>query len=257
MEEQKQNGRPMSEEERDELLKEKRIRRMRRRSQEARKRTVMLRLIVMSVIVVILVAILIALIVKGIRAVSWQEATETTLTVQEDGTIVFEELTALDKEYYNAEELQDYVETAISDYNAEHGENSITLEKFSAEEDQVYLRTEYDSPEVYAGFTNYIFKVGTVGELKKSGETFEDTFAAVKDGKKGDRTESTEALSKEDSMAVVIRENVIVRVNGTIQYISDANTEILDNSTVKIFRESEEEDADAAVTAYIIYSKAE
>ena len=227
--------------------------RRRRRTKAERQRAALIRLGIMSGAVILLLILLIVLMVRGFGGGAFKEAASTTLTIDKSGKIIFEELTTLDKEYYDSDEMKTYVEETISDYNGKKGEDSITLEEFKVNGDQVYLRTIYKTPEIYADFTNIEFKVGTVKELKQDGETFEDVFASVSEGKKGDRTTSGQAVKNEDSHAVVIRENVSVKVNGTIDFVSDENTELKDASTVKIERESSE-DPDAAVTTYIVYT---
>ena len=71
------------------------------------------------------------------------EAGRDTVYVQKKGTVVGAAISSLDKDYYDEEELKQYVESQVAEYQKEHGEESVEIDRFSVEEGIARLYIQY------------------------------------------------------------------------------------------------------------------
>ncbi|MCR4674838.1 MAG: hypothetical protein K5675_07495, partial [Lachnospiraceae bacterium] len=76
------------------------------------------------------------------------------------------------------------------------------------------------------------------------------TFVSVAKGKKGDVTDTETVLSDDSLKVLIIRENATYVVDGSVVYVSDENTTVVDSTTVSTA--SEDGTNDSAVLTYII-----
>ncbi len=200
------------------------------------------------IVVVILVIAAVVCIVTGVFD---KKAQVSTLSFQKDGTIISEEVSSFDKDYYAKGELKSYTKDAIKEYTTEHGAKTIKYKKMSVSDDSAYLKLIYASAEDYGQFTGYGLYQGTIKEAQEAGLTFEDAFVAVKDGKKLDITPAEDVVANGDYKVIAIKQNVTVTVDGTICYVSDACTRVNDKNSVTISQPDGNEDA--TQLTYIIY----
>ena len=232
------------------LDEEERLRRRKKKRKAAKKKAVIrrLKILLASLVIILIGGILLALALGG---AFFKKSDESTLTIQKNGKVVFEEITTLNEDYYDAAEMKEFVNKAISEFNESSESGKIKMKRFEVHKDTVYLRTEYDSAKTYSDFTGYTVLTGTVKDLKKEGVTFDEVYAIVKEGKKDGNATAADAIKDTGKNAVCIMENVCVKVPGSVDFVSDPCTEIKDYDTVKITQSSE--DSDAVVTTYIIY----
>ncbi|MCR5417269.1 MAG: hypothetical protein K6E79_10790 [Pseudobutyrivibrio sp.] len=178
-------------------------------------------------------------------------ADTSTLTFKEDGSVVLEEITDFDGEGYSKSDLKKYTEDIIDSFNETYGEKAITLDKVTVKGDQAYMKTTYSSAEAYSAFTSYTCYNGTVENAADAGYTFDDIFAAVVDGVKGDTVDYNSAGDFAGYNVIFVQENVNVVVPGQISYVSNNSTSIVDGNTVAISQD--DGNADAADLITIIY----
>jgi len=207
------------------------------------------RLLIAAIVAVIAIIVLLVLYFMG---TFYKKAKSTTLTLESNGTVTFEEVTDLSEDYYDAKEMKTFVKDTIKSYNSENGKNAVSLEYYAVDGDTVYCRTTYKSVDVYEDFTGYYAYAGTVAEAKSDeGLDFNDSFVTVEDGAKGDTATVDTVTETDDNEVLVIEENCTVEVPGDIVYVTDSGTEVTGTDTVTI--SASDSDADALEKAYIVY----
>ena len=220
-------------------------RRNNKRRQEIRNRV---RIILIAIIVIMLVILAIFGISKLAGGGKLPET--STLTVNEDGTIVLEEVATIDEEedYSDAKE---YTNELINDYNTS-GAGGVTLNKYKTKSDTVYVKTSYTSYSTYADFTGYDMYSGSIGSYYDMGGELAGTFCEVEDGVKSDQLVQCAEFDGEDTLKLLmVKENITVKVPGTIRYVSSENTTVTGTDTVVIA--PADGNTDVAAATYIIY----
>lgn len=200
---------------------------------------------------ILVAAIAVILIVCFLTGMFDKGAEISTLTIQNDGTIVSEEVETLGEDYYAKGELKSFVKKEIKEYNSQAGTKAVKLQKLSVKGDNAYLKTGYKTAGDYQAFTGYELFSGTLEEAQKAGYDLSDTFMAVKDGAKGDGVDRETVLKDKKAKVVAIRENITVKVAGKILYVSGQDTEMTAEDTVTISQTDGNQDA--TDLTYIIY----
>ena len=216
-----------------------------RREQIIRRRRMLL---VGAVALLVIVIVVIVCLVTGVFE---NRAEKSTLTLEEDGTVVCEEVTDFGADYYDGSELRSYAREQIRAYNDANGADSVNLERVAVGDGEAYMRTRYQSPEDYRQFTGYEMFQGTIAQAQEAGYTFADTFVSVTDGAKGDSVGTDQVLADTEKNVLILRENITVTVEGTILYVSDESTTVESGDTVSIAQADGNEDA--TTLTYIIY----
>lgn len=177
------------------------------------------------------------------------QADTDTVYIEEDGTVQSVDTGLLNEEYYDVEELEQYIESAVSSVN-ESDEDAMKLVELKTSDNDVKLTLSYKSPEVYEEFNGLTLFSGTVAEAKESGYGFDPVFYSVSEGEKQQEIDSDEILSNNETKIIIIEADVNVKVDGEIIAISGKNTEISDKDLAVITTENEDMTSDLT---YIIY----
>lgn len=180
-------------------------------------------------------------------------ADSNTIYVQKKGKIIGAAVESFDKEYYNAEELQAYVEERVAAYTTEHGKKSIEVQEFSVEEGVAKLNMVYAGYEDYATFNEVEMFSGTVAQAMTAGYDFEDSFLKVEDGKLSGSANKDQATEDFEYKVVILNEKVNVKVDGTILYTSADYTSLIAEDTVSIALPENAQDGEELALTYIIY----
>ena len=178
---------------------------------------------------------------------------ENTVYVQKKGKITGAAIENFDKDYYNAEELQTYVEERVAEYVAGHDKKSVKVADFAVEEGVAKLNINYAGYEDYAEFNGVEMFVGTVPQALVAGYDFEDTFLKVEDGKLGAEVTKEEVTSNDEYKVVILNEKVNVKVAGTVLYTSANYTSLAASDTVAIKLPENAQDGEELRITYIIY----
>ncbi len=227
-----------------------------RELQEARRkrreREVMRNRAILAAAIVLVLAVIITLLVKLFGSIfSSKAADTTTITFNDDGQVVFEEVIDFDTDTYSKSDLEDYSEDLVEKFNKKSKKDVVSLDKVKVKNNKAYIKSTYKNAKVYSKFTSYKTYAGTYEKAVDDGCKFADVFSEVKDGKKGvGQVIDTESLFAGKKVAI-INENCTVVVPGTIEYVSESSTQIVDSNTVKIAPADGNEDA--TETVYIIY----
>lgn len=182
------------------------------------------------------------------------QASVSTVYITEKGTVIGADIEDFNEKYYDEEELKNYITESVDSYVASNGDGSVELESFeiSASKKQgsiAKLYLNYASYIDYAQFNDVELYAGSTSQAKERGYDFGQSFQKVDDDKLGGSVDVKE-VTKEDSNIVVIGQEITVKVDGKIQYVSDGNVKLDGKDTVSV---SFDKDNGAGQLAYIIY----
>lgn len=172
------------------------------------------------------------------------EAAESTVYVTKQGNVIGADIEDFNEDYYDEEELRAYITESVENYVELNGDGSIEIEKFETEasDDGVManLYLDYATYIDYALFNDVTFFAGTIPQAQEEGFKFDQDFLGVEDGALTESTDVQTLLEEEDTRAVIIGEETVVRVDGTILGVSDGNVEVSGKNTVRVHYDREE-----------------
>lgn len=154
---------------------------------------------------------------------------ESAISVKKNGKITGVSIEAFDKSYYSEEELSDFVEKTINEYQQENGDSSVKLESLKVEEGKATLYINYETPTDYAKFNGEELFVGTILDAMAAGYNLDTTYYEVSGTTLG--TATSIDLIDDDYKVVIVKEKIRVIVPGKIKFVSD-NLTIIDKNTV-------------------------
>lgn len=180
------------------------------------------------------------------------EADRDTVYIQKKGNVVSAAIADFDKDYYDEEELKNYIDERVAEYQEEHGKDSVSVDEFSVEDGVARLFIKYNSCEEYQDFNEVTLFSGTIPQALAEGYNFEEEFTEIEDGEAAGSTDR-ETIADLDAKVIILSEKVDVKVDGTIQYVSSRYTTIKAKDTVSIQLPEEAEDGEESALVYVIY----
>lgn len=148
---------------------------------------------------------------------------KTTLYIEEDGKLTEAIVEALDKKYYDAGEMEDWIDEEVKAYNKEHG-SAVDLKKCEVDGKEAKVTFEYKSMVDYSEFNNVKAFCGTIAQAEKAGYGFEGEFISTKDKPSITHMElegskKYKVVILEDSQKVVLENDILyaspnVKVDG-------------------------------------------
>lgn len=183
------------------------------------------------------------------------KATESTIYITDSGTVTGADIEDFNEDYYDEEELKNYITESVERYVASNGDGSVELDSFkivSSENEQTtaQLYLNYATYIDYAQFKDVTLFAGTLSLAQSEKYAFDQAFIKAEDGSPAGSAAPEDFLDSEDLKVVVIGEKTLVRVDGTIEYISDGNVELTGKNTARVSYDPEDPDCEPA---YIIY----
>ncbi len=184
------------------------------------------------------------------------KAAESTVYITDEGTVTGADIEDFSEDYYDEEELENYITESVDRYVAANGDGSVELDSFkivSSENGQTtaQLYLNYATYIDYAQFKDVTLFAGTISQAQAENHAFDQGFVKVEDGSPAGSAAAKDFLDSEELKVVVIGEKTLVRVDGTIAYVSDGNVELTGKNTARVTYDLEDPDAQPA---YIIYS---
>lgn len=180
------------------------------------------------------------------------EAERDTVYVQKKGTVVGAAVASLDKDYYDEEELKQYVEGQVADYQKEHGKESVEIDRFSVEDGVARLYIRYAGCGDYQSMNEVTLFSGTIPQALVEGFDFNAKFREVEDGKLTGTVDSA-AIMDMDAKVVVLSEKVDVKVDGKIRYVSSDSATVSGEDTVSLKPAEDAGDAQEDSLVYVVY----
>lgn len=162
------------------------------------------------------------------------EGESSVVYVEKNGTVISLDVEELAQDYYDAEELENFVNDAVSEYTEEHGRSSVKVQELTVEEGTARLQMQYKTADDYSAFNGIELYQGKVIDSLAAGYVFDGEFARVEDGKVIGAATKQEIYAEDDLKVVIIRANTDVQVAGEICFVSCENVELTGNSSVSI-----------------------
>lgn len=167
----------------------------------------------------------------------------TTIVVEKKGTVVENIVEDFDKEYYNADELEQMINDLIDTYNGTAGEEKAVLDSFEQTDDgkQIRVKIQYGSADDYKQMNERELFCGTVSEAYNAGYE----FVSMTDQETGTVVSEADVLELGDKKIVISEEAVDIKVSGKITHTSEGVV-IKDNKTASLPDDGEK-------LSYVIY----
>lgn len=165
-----------------------------------------------------------------------------TMVIREDGKVQVAIVDVFDEDYYEMEEFKDFITNEIDQYNADHGEGSITFDIIEQKDKKVIVVITYSNIEHYSAFNSTSGQLVSAATAKGGDSNLQSKLPESFLDKKGETITSAQALKKDEYKVLVINENTKIIVEGKILYYS--NGDYIDSSSLQ---SAEEE------TTFIIY----
>lgn len=245
-------------------------RRKRRREQKLRKK----RAVILLFAVIIVAVIALVLFFLGFFE---HRSDVNRLTLKSNGSVIYEEIADMDDGGIDPDELKSYIRDQISEYNENTGSKAVRLKRFAVSDGRVYVRTSYESLDVYSDFTGYDAFSGTVSEAVKAGYDFSGYFTS--DSKESGLYKFTDdapegyvsgdarilgtdgSSSVDDSDGSLVNDNVVIidgtycqiRVPGTLTGVSTEDTQKVDDSTISVEQDDTGDDSSLSEDAPEVY----
>lgn len=180
------------------------------------------------------------------------EGESNVVYVGKKGAVISLDIEELNQDYYDAEELENFVNDAVSEYNEVYGRNSVKVQELTIEDETARLQMKYKTAADYSTFNGIELYQGDVIDSLAAGYVFDGEFARVEDGKVIGAATKQEIYAEDDLKVVIIRANTDVQVDGEICYISCENVELTGTNSVSI-REGESDSFETEVYTFIVY----
>lgn len=149
-----------------------------------------------------------------------------TLSIDEAGIIRSGIVESFKKDYYDKEELEQYLEDAISYYNNSHKKDAVSVDSFLIADKTAKVVFQYKSIEDYKEVNDVDAEYLTVEEAAKQG-LFPGKFTSLKDGE----TVSRKTVEEDgDYHVLILNEEYDVRTSGKIYYY--VNCTVYNNKSV-------------------------
>ena len=166
---------------------------------------------------------------------------ETTVRIEQDGTITNTIIENFDASLYSADNLQSMMLGEVSAFNSTSGGKSISIDKVEAAENQVEVVMTYAGASIYEEFNEVTFFYGTMKEFYDAGI---ETEGIMLHEKNGDSYGMEELLKMEENLIIVLEKAkpegaIKVETPSKILYASD-NVEFLSNKSVRILADTED-----------------
>ncbi len=220
-----------------------------KRRNAARRRRILRRQRRFFMLVVVIATLCLLLLVLRVCGFFEERAKTTTMTLNEDGSITFEELAEVHDA--STDEVKAFIKEAIKGYNKEHKGRNVRLERIDEDDGIVYVRSYYRSAAVYAEFTELECFAGSLEDAEAGGYEISEVYAAVKDGKKGKVVNIDEVVADREALCLIVGQNIRVVLPREPAYVTD-NATTVDGNVVTI----NTGDDDAPCSTIAVYPRA-
>lgn len=129
-------------------------------------------------ILIVAAAFIIAAVILALMAVTGSigstDYTASTIEFLENGKIRVTSVESFDQDYYDADELEETIRDAVSEYGS-----GVEQEYLNVSDGTAKLVLTYDSAEDYVSFNGTDLFIGTVAEAEEAGYDFQSIMSAV------------------------------------------------------------------------------
>ena len=126
------------------------------------------------------IAVGIGLMIRAVtRSLGPGQYDSSTAEFRKNGGIRVTSVESFDEDYYDADELKNMIQEAVSSYNQEKGGSGVSRKYFRVADKTAVVVLDYQSAEDYQDFNGTPLFMGTVGDAQSEGYDFESIMAAV------------------------------------------------------------------------------
>lgn len=179
--------------------------------------------------VILLIMIMLVLCSCG-KTASISNDNISEIDINKDGSIELILKDSFDKDYYNEDELINFVNEEIGSFNQQYGENSIILGEHSLINSVITLKLIFKDTASYNAYCSYApIYTGTVGGAELSGYDFNRSLSIA--GRNGATIGKKELINMTESKVIIVDKPYIVNVPGKITHYSQG-MDYISSSTV-------------------------
>ena len=187
----------------------------------------------------LIIAVLLTILLTGCSELS--DFPKSGVEVSEDQSITAVIMEDFSADYYQMEELIQFVNEDIQSYNAEVGSNVVSIGDYSLDNGIITLQLDFENHDAYNGYMPEEVFVGNLQGAYDKGYNFDRTLYVA--GKGDDIIVKEDLLNMGNAKVVVITGDLCVRCPSKILYYSTGMT-LIDDQTVS---------ADSEGNYFIIY----
>ncbi|MGB8455111.1 MAG: hypothetical protein WCD89_22625 [Anaerocolumna sp.] len=154
------------------------------------------------------------------RVITVEDVKNNTVLVKNDGTVQAATVEVFDKNYYNIDELKNYITEQVSKYNQAHGPDSIVLDSLNLKDGSAVLVLNYTNLENYTAFNEVEATFTTTADAKSSKLELPDVFVSASDGA---YASPDVALKNDKYKVLVLNEKTDVIVDGSVKYFANGS----------------------------------
>lgn len=180
---------------------------------------------------------------------------KSTIYVQKKGKVVEALVEPFEKSYYEAEELERYINERVEAYTAEWEKGSVKASKLTVEDGVAKLQIEYGSYEDFARFNGEELFEGTAPQAVAAGYPFDTGFLSVEGGVLGEPADAEKVTADPSYRIVILSAKEDVKVDGTVLFVSDKYTSMAAKDTVSIALPEDAQDGEGMALVYIVYKQ--
>ncbi len=157
--------------------------------------------------------------------ISTDNVTTDTILAKSNGKLQVATVEDFDKTYYDLNELKDFVNKEIKEYNKKAGVEAISIEDVKLNNGKVVLLLTYSGMDQYANF-NDVAAAYFNGGISEISLKLPSTLVSTKNGS---LASTQEVLGNDKLKILVMNEPYDIIVDGTIKYYSENVTFVDDN----------------------------
>ena len=161
------------------------------------------------------------------------EVTADTVHVAKNGKITSYDFEQFDKSYYDQDELQEFVNEMVTEYNTAHEKDAVKADEVSVTDGVAKLKMTYKTASDYEAFNDIELYTGDVVQAMADGYDFNVDFAGI-DGDNIYGADRSDIIAQDDLKVVIIKDNTNVQVDGKILYVSCDNVTVTGKNSHKL-----------------------
>ena len=159
---------------------------------------------------------------------------ENTIILAKNGTVIENLTETFEQDYYDADELKNDIETAISNYCDMHGGKGAELKSFNLSDQYVLAQILFDSSADMSDFQNEDVFFGTVSEAYDEGYLEDISLKSTSDGT---MVGKAEIMDDPDKHIFIIGSAYRVDAYTNIAFVSQ-NVEVIDENSARVTEDS-------------------
>ena len=161
------------------------------------------------------------------------KVTSDTVLVKKDGKVQAAFIEDFEKDYYNKDELDTYIQNQVEKFQDEKGKEAVSIDNFDVTDKKAKVILTFEDMDAYSQFNSAEAKVYSITDAEKEG-ILPETFVKASDSSTVNKSE----LVKQTQYKVLVTKEIVdIKVEGAIQYYSSAV--LLNDKTVQTIKDKQ------------------